>query len=77
VPTIPHIPTYARKYVVIVLANGMIDIAGDATQLFIFTSIRDLDRDMWDNVGSGISHLSPLILILTRGYLLNVLCGLG
>jgi hypothetical protein len=55
----------------------MIDIADDAMQLFMFMSIRDLDGDMWDNVGSRIAHLSPLILILTRGYPLNVLCGLG
>jgi hypothetical protein len=77
VPTIPHIPTYARKYIVIILANGMTDIAGDALQLFMFTPYRDLDEDIWDNVGSGIAHLSFLILILTHGYPLNVLCGLG
>jgi hypothetical protein len=70
VPTIPHIPTYARKY-------GIMDIAGDAPQLFMFTPNRNLDEDMWDNVGSGIAHLSHLILILTRGYPLNVLSGLG
>jgi hypothetical protein len=49
VPTIPHIPTYARKFVVIILANGMTDIAGDAPQLFMFTLIRDLTGDMWDD----------------------------
>jgi hypothetical protein len=76
VPTIPHILTYARKYVIIILANGMIDIVGDALQLFMFTSIRDLDEDMWDNMGSGIAHLSSLVLILTRGCPLNILCGL-
>jgi hypothetical protein len=45
VPTIPYIPTYARKFIVIILANGMTDIAGDAPQLFMFTSIRELDGD--------------------------------
>jgi hypothetical protein len=77
VPTIPHISTYARKYIVIILANGMTNIAGDAPQLFMFMPNRDLDEDMWDNVGSEIAHLSCLILILARGYPLNVLCGLG
>jgi hypothetical protein len=77
VPTIPHIPIYARKFIVMILANGMTDIAGDAPQLFMFTSIRDLDGDMWDDAGSGIAHLSPLILMLFRRYPLNVLCGLG
>jgi hypothetical protein len=77
VPTIPHIPTYAHKYVVIILANCMTDIAGDVPGLFMFTPIRDLDEDMWDDAGSGIAHLSPLILILARGYPLNILCGLG
>jgi hypothetical protein len=71
VPTIPHISTYARKFVVIILANGM------TAQLFMFTSIRDLDEYMWDDAGSGIAHLSPLILMLARGYPLNVLCGFG
>jgi hypothetical protein len=74
VPIIPHISTYARKYIVIILANGMMDIAGDVPQLFMFTPNRDLDEDMWDNVGSGIAHLSPLILILAHRYPLNVLC---
>jgi hypothetical protein len=55
VPTIPHIPTYARKFIVMILANGMTDIAGDAPQLFMFTSIHDLDGDMWDDAGSGIA----------------------
>jgi hypothetical protein len=55
----------------------MTDIAGDAPQLFMFTSIRDLDGDMWDDAGSGITHLSLLILILARGYPLDILCGLG
>jgi hypothetical protein len=32
------------KFFVIILANGMTDIAGDAPQLFIFTLIRDLDE---------------------------------
>jgi hypothetical protein len=54
----------------------MIDIAGDAPQFFMFTPIRDLDRDMWDEVESGIAHLFLLILILTCGYPLDVLCGL-
>jgi hypothetical protein len=45
VPTIPHMPIYARKYVAIILANVMTDIAGVA-QLFLFTSYHDLDRDM-------------------------------
>jgi hypothetical protein len=77
VPTIPYIPTYVHKNIVIILANGMTDIADDAPQLFMFTPNRDLDEDMWDNVGSGIAHLSLLILILARGYPLNILCGLG
>jgi hypothetical protein len=77
VSTIPHIPTYARKFIVMILANGMTDIAGDAPQLFMFTSIRDLDGDMWDDAGRGIAHLSPLILMLSREYPLNVLCGFG
>jgi hypothetical protein len=55
----------------------MMDIASDTPQLFMFTPNRDLDEYMWDNVGSGIAHLSPLILILARGYSLNVLYGLG
>jgi hypothetical protein len=76
-PTIPHIPTYAHKYIVIILANGMMNIASNALQLFMFTPNRDLDEDIWDNVESGIAHLSPLILILARGYQLNVLCGHG
>jgi hypothetical protein len=77
VSTISHISTYVCKFIFIILANGMTDIAGDAPQLFMFTSIRDLDGDMWDDAKSGIVHLSPLILILSRGYSLNVLCGLG
>jgi hypothetical protein len=60
-----------------ILANGMTDIAGDAPQLFMFMSIRDLDGDMWDDAGSGIAHLSPLILMLFHGYSLNVLFRLG
>jgi hypothetical protein len=72
VPTISHIPTYARKFIVMILANGMTDIASNAPQLFMFTSIRDLDRDMWDDAGSGIAHLSPLILMLSRWYPLNI-----
>jgi hypothetical protein len=55
----------------------MSDIAGDASQLFIFTHIRDLDRDMWDDVESGIAHLSLLMLMLAHRYPLDVLCGLG
>jgi hypothetical protein len=55
----------------------MTNIASDAPQLFIFTSIRDLDGDTWDNVGGGIAHLSPLILILARRYPLDVLYGFG
>jgi hypothetical protein len=46
VTTIPHIPIYARKYIVIILANGMTDLAGDASPLFMFTPNRDLDQDM-------------------------------
>jgi hypothetical protein len=37
----------------------------------------DLNRDMWDDVRSGIAHLSLLILMLADEYLLNVLCGFG
>jgi hypothetical protein len=55
----------------------MMDIVGDAPRPFIFTLIRDLDRDMWDDAGSRIAHLSPLILMLARGYPLDVLCGFG
>jgi hypothetical protein len=77
VSTIPHISTYVCKYIIIILANGTTDIAGDAPQLFMFTPNRDLDEDMWDNVESGIAYLSSLILILAHGYLFNVLCGLG
>jgi hypothetical protein len=76
VPTIPHIPIYARKYIIIILANGMTDIAGDAPQLFMFTPNRNLDENMWDNVRSEIAHLSLLILILAHRYPLNVLYGL-
>jgi hypothetical protein len=36
--------TYAHKYVIVILANVMADIAGGVSQLF--TSYRDLDRDM-------------------------------
>jgi hypothetical protein len=72
-----HYPTYTRKYIFIILANDMTDIASDASQLFMFTPNHDLDKDMWDNVGSEIAHLSRLILILARGYPLNVLCGFG
>jgi hypothetical protein len=54
----------------------MTDIAGDAPQLFMFMPFRDRDRDMWDDTGSGIAHLSPLILMLVHGYRLDVLCGL-
>jgi hypothetical protein len=78
VPTIPHIPTYARKYVAIYnLANDMMDIADDAPQHFIFTRIHDLDRDMWDDVESGITHLFPLILILAHRYPFKYYLGLG
>jgi hypothetical protein len=59
VPTIPHIPTYARKFIVMILAKGMTDIAGDAPQLFIFTSIRDLDGDMWDDAGTLVGTGPP------------------
>jgi hypothetical protein len=76
-PLGPPLPTYARKYIVIILANGMTDIASDALQLFMFMPYRYLDEDMWNNVGSGIAHLSPLILILARRYLLNILCELA
>jgi hypothetical protein len=76
VPTTPHIFTYVYIFVVIILANGMTDIAGDALQLFMFTPIYDLSGDIWDDMGSGIAHLSPLILMLARGYPLDVLCGL-
>jgi hypothetical protein len=69
--------TYARKYVVASLANIMADIAGCIPQLFLFTPYHDLDEDMWDDVESEITHLSPLILVLVRGCPLNVLCGLG
>jgi hypothetical protein len=55
----------------------MMDIAGDAPQLFMFTPIHNLDGYMWDDVGSGIAHLSPLILMLAHEYSLNILCGLG
>jgi hypothetical protein len=55
----------------------MMDIVGDATQLFIFTLNRDLDGDMWDDAGSRIAHLSPLILMLAHRYPLEVLCGHG
>jgi hypothetical protein len=75
--TIPHVPIYVRKFVVIILASGMTDIAGDAPQLFMFMLNRDLDGDMWDDAGSGIAHLSPLISMLAHGYPLDVLCGLG
>jgi hypothetical protein len=75
--TIPHIPTYARNFVVIIFANDITDIAGDTPQLFMFTPIRDLDGDMWDDAGSGIAHLSPLILMFSRGYPLDVLRGIG
>jgi hypothetical protein len=68
---------YAHKFIVIILANSMMDIVGDATQLFIFTLNRDLDGDMWDDAGSRIAHLSPLILMLAHGYPLEVLCGHG
>jgi hypothetical protein len=43
----------------------------------MFTLICNLDGDMWDDAGSGIAHLSPLILILAHGYSLDVLYGLG
>jgi hypothetical protein len=55
----------------------MMDIVGDAPQLFIFTLIHDLDGYMWNDAGSGTTYLSPLILMLACGYLLDVLCGLG
>jgi hypothetical protein len=34
VPTIPHMSTYARKYVFVILANVMTDIAGGVPQFF-------------------------------------------
>jgi hypothetical protein len=34
-------------------------MVSDAPQLFMFTLIRDLDEDMWDDAGSGIAHLFP------------------
>jgi hypothetical protein len=55
----------------------MADIADSAPQLFMFMPYRNLDGDMWDDVGSGIAHLSPLILVLAHGCPLNVLCVLG
>jgi hypothetical protein len=76
-PTIPHISIYTRKYVIIILANGITDIASDVPQLFMFTSIHDLDGDIWDDVGSEIAHLSPLILILIHKYRLTYYVGLG
>jgi hypothetical protein len=50
----------------------MMNIVGDARRLFMFTSIRNLDGDIWDDVGSEIAQ-SPLILMLAHKYLLNVL----
>jgi hypothetical protein len=77
VPTISHISTCIRKFIVIILANDMADIAGDAPQLFMFTLIRNLHGDMWDDAGSGIAHLSPLILMLARRYPFDILYRLG
>jgi hypothetical protein len=64
--------TYARKYVVGILANVVTDIAGGVPQLFLFTLYHNLDGDMWDDVGSMIAHLSLLILMFARGYPFNV-----
>jgi hypothetical protein len=68
---------YTHKYVVVILANVMTDIADDVSQLFLFMPYHDLGGDMWDDVGSRIAHLSVLILVLARGCPLNVLCGFG
>jgi hypothetical protein len=48
------------------LTNVMADIAGSARQLIMFMPYRNLNGDMWDDVGSGIAHLSTLILVLAR-----------
>jgi hypothetical protein len=71
-PTIPHISTYACQYIIVTFVNVMW-----RSTTFSFTPYHDLDEDMWDDMESGISHLSLLILVLTRGCPFNILCGLG
>jgi hypothetical protein len=67
--------TYARKYVVVILANHD-GHSWQRSTTFPFMLYHNLDEDMWDDVGSGISHLSLLILMLTHRCPLNELCGL-
>jgi hypothetical protein len=69
-----NICSHARKYVVVILANIITDIADGVSP---FMPYCDLDEDMWDDMGSGIAHLSLLNLVLARGCPLNVLYGLG
>jgi hypothetical protein len=47
---LPYKFIYVHKFVVIILANDMMDIADDTPHLFMFMSIRNLDGDMWDDV---------------------------
>jgi hypothetical protein len=75
-PTISLMTTYACKYVIVILANVMMNIAGSVPQFFLFTPYYTLDNDMWNDIGNRIAHLSLLILVFAQRYLLNVLCRL-
>jgi hypothetical protein len=67
---------YICKYVVLILANVMTNIAGGVPQLFRSNHIT-IYAKMWNDVGSEIAHLSLLVLVLARECPLNILCGLG
>jgi hypothetical protein len=50
--------TYAHRYIVVIIANVMANIASGTPQLLVFTPYHNLDEDMWNDVGSEIIHLS-------------------
>jgi hypothetical protein len=75
-----HYPTYVHICPQIRCCNFSKCHDGHSRQrstTFLFTPYRNLDGDMWDDVESGIAHLSLLNLVFAHGYPLNILAGLG